>query len=120
MLWPSQSWRRLSIYPADSLHKKTEHQNITAGSSQSAVSKHNHGKFAGRKKYDRKSNILRRKVLEHLMLASSDKLIEHADFAHTDKSNNTCFNDHSIIVLDWPANWPDLNSIEKLPTMQMS
>ena len=32
--------------------------------------------------------------------------------AHTAKSTNTGFNNHGIIVLDWPANSPDLNPIE--------
>lgn len=29
--------------------------------------------------------------------------------AHTATGTNTCFNDHSVTVLDRPANWPDLN-----------
>ena len=34
--------------------------------------------------------------------------------AHTAKSTKTCFSDHGITVLDWPANSPDLNPIENL------
>ncbi len=50
------------------------------------------------------------------MLPSADNLYGDADFifqqdlapAHTAKS---WFNDHGVIVLDWPANSPDLNPI---------
>ncbi|KAJ7327162.1 hypothetical protein JRQ81_016921 [Phrynocephalus forsythii] len=55
------------------------------------------------------------------MLPSTYELYGDADFifqqdlapAHTAKSTKTWFNDHGIIVLDWPANSPDLNPIAK-------
>ncbi len=53
-------------------------------------------------------------ILEHFMLPSADKLYGDADFilqqcAHTAKGTKSWFNDHSVTVLDWPANSPDLN-----------
>lgn len=61
-------------------------------------------------------------ILEHFMLPSADQLFKDADFifqqdlapAHTAKSTKSWLNDHGVGVLDWPANSPDLNPIEKL------
>ncbi len=61
-------------------------------------------------------------VLEHFMLPSADKLYGDADLifqqelapAHTAKGNKNWFNDHGVTVLDWPANSPDLNTINNL------
>ncbi len=54
--------------------------------------------------------------------SSADKLYGDADFifqqdlapAHTANGTKSWFNDHGVSVLDWPANLPDLNPIEKL------
>ncbi len=61
-------------------------------------------------------------ILEHFMLPSADKLYGDADFifqqdlapAHTAKGTKSWFSDHSVTVLDWPANSPDLNPTENL------
>ncbi len=61
-------------------------------------------------------------ILEHFMLPSADKLYGDADFifqqdltpAHTAKGTKNWFNDHSVTVLDWPANSPDLNLIKSM------
>ncbi len=60
-------------------------------------------------------------ILEHFMLASADQLFKDADFifqqdlaaAHTAKSTKSWLNDHSVGVLDWPANSPDLNQVKR-------
>ncbi len=59
-------------------------------------------------------------TLEHFMLPSADKFYGDADFifqqdsapAHTAKGTKSCFNDHGVTVLYWPANSPDLNPID--------
>ncbi|KAI2650568.1 Transposable element Tcb2 transposase [Labeo rohita] len=56
-------------------------------------------------------------VLEHFMLPAADQLYGDADFifqqvlgpAHSAKATSTWFKDHGILVLNWPANSPDLN-----------
>ncbi len=37
-----------------------------------------------------------------------------AGLAHTAKATKSCFNDHGVTVLDWPANSPDLDPTENL------
>ncbi len=61
-------------------------------------------------------------ILEHFMLPSAEQLFKDADFifqhdlapAHTAKSTKSWLNDHSVGVLDWPANSPDINPIQNL------
>ncbi len=61
-------------------------------------------------------------IFEYFMLPSADKLYGDADFifqqdlapAHTAKGTKSCFNDHGVTVLDWPANPLHLNPIENL------
>ncbi len=56
------------------------------------------------------------------MLPSADQLFKDADFifqqdlapAHTAKSIKSWLNDHGVVVLDRPANSPDLKPIENL------
>ncbi len=61
-------------------------------------------------------------MLEHLLFPSADKFYGDADFifqqdlapAHTAKGTKSCFNDHGVTVLDWPAISTDLNPIKDL------
>ena len=56
------------------------------------------------------------------MTPSAEELCGDADFifqqdlapAHTTRSTKTWLDAHAIMVLDWPANSPDLNPIENL------
>lgn len=56
-------------------------------------------------------------ILEHLMFPTADKVFGHIDLIFQEESApvhkvNTCFNNHGITVLDWPANPPDMNPKE--------
>ncbi len=61
-------------------------------------------------------------ILEHFMLPSTDQLFKDADFifqqdlasALSAKSTKSWLNNHGVVMLDWPANSPDLNPIENL------
>ncbi len=61
-------------------------------------------------------------ILDHYMLPSADKLYGDADFffqqdlapAHTAKGTKSWFNDHSVTVIDWSVNSPELKPIESL------
>ncbi len=61
-------------------------------------------------------------IVEQFMLPSADQLFKDADFifqqdlgpAHTAKSTKSWLNGHSVVVLDWPENSPDLNPRENL------
>ncbi len=61
------------------------------------------------------------------MIPSADKLYGDADFifqqdlepAHTAKGTKSWLNDHSVTVLDWPPNSPDLKPIENLVKRKM-
>ncbi len=56
-------------------------------------------------------------IFEHLKLPSADQLFKDADFifqqdlapVHTAKITKSWLNDHDVGLLDWSANWPDLN-----------
>lgn len=56
------------------------------------------------------------------MLPSADRLNDDDKFiflqdlapAYTAKCTSIWFIDYGINVLDWPANWPDLNSTDNL------
>ncbi len=60
-------------------------------------------------------------VLEHFMLPAADQLYGDADFifqqdltpAHSAKATSTWFKDHSIPVLNWPANLADRNLVKR-------
>ncbi len=60
-------------------------------------------------------------ILEHFMLPSAEQLIKDADFiflhdlapAHTAKSTKSWLNDHSVGVLDRPANSPDYGILSR-------
>ncbi len=49
------------------------------------------------------------------MLTDADLIFQqYSTPAHSAKGTKSWFNDHSFTVLDWPANSPDLKSIENL------